>query len=380
MSESQGLLIVTTSYPMGEMRGGEAAGSFVADLAEELSRRVHVRVVAPGSGVERETPTQALEVFRFPAPGKPLSTLKPWNPADLFWILRVLSAGEEVTRRAVADGRVSHILALWALPSGHWARRASLRTGIPYSVWTLGSDIWTLARVPLVRTHLRQVLRDARRCYSDGIKLAEETRKVADRDVAFLPSTRRIGGEQAPPVRILAPYRLLFLGRWHRNKGVDLLLDALGMLDAADWQRIESIEIQGGGPLAPLVRSRVQAFREAGHPVVVGRFLSKVEAEQAIVRSAYVLIPSRIESVPVVFSDAMKLGRPVVAAPVGDLPDLVGTGEPCGVLAGDVSAAAFARALRTALATSPETFAAGVSRQADAFDLAGVAATILAGL
>ena len=60
------------------------------------------------------------------------------------------------------------------------------------------------------------------RCYSDGIKLAEDTRRIAGREVQFLPSTRRIGRVRSEPPRAAAPYRLLFLGRWHPNKGIDL--------------------------------------------------------------------------------------------------------------------------------------------------------------
>ncbi|MPT43185.1 MAG: glycosyltransferase [Klebsiella sp.] len=70
--------------------------------------------------------------------------------------------------------------------------------------------------------------------------------------------------------------------------------------------------------------------------------MSKPEAEAAIVHADCLLIPSRIESIPVVFSDAMKLGRPVVSMPVGDLPQLVGSGV--GILARQVSSQAFASA------------------------------------
>ncbi|WP_237582769.1 hypothetical protein, partial [Salmonella sp. hn-h4] len=79
-----------------------------------------------------------------------------------------------------------------------------------------------------------------------------------------------------PPLpRSQPPYRLLFLGRWHPNKGVDLLLDSLAMLRDEDWQAIERVEIQGGGPMEGLVRERVAALYEARRPVEVGGFLDK---------------------------------------------------------------------------------------------------------
>ena len=182
------IVLVTTSFPiLGD--GSEAAGSFVSDLAEELAKHLPVRVVAPGAHSTREHWADNVEVFRFAAPDKPLSTLKPWMPSDLLAIRRVLAAGEAATREAANAGPTAHILALWALPSGHWARRVSRQAGVPYSVWTLGSDIWTLGRIPVVRSHLRRVLRDAHTCYSDGLKLADDTRAICGREVEFLPST-----------------------------------------------------------------------------------------------------------------------------------------------------------------------------------------------
>ncbi len=49
-------------------------------------------------------------------------------------------------------------------------------------------------------------------------------------------------------IALRAPYRLAFLGRWHPNKGTDLLLDALHQLRDEDWHRIEAVRIAGGAP------------------------------------------------------------------------------------------------------------------------------------
>lgn len=368
------IVLVTTSFPIAN-DGSEAAGSFVSDLADELARHVPVRVVAPGLSSARELWAPNVELFRYAAPAKPLSTLKPWCPTDVVQIARVLRAGIGATHDAVMAGPTEHIFALWALPSGEWARRVAHKHGIGYSVWMLGSDVWSLGRVPVLRGMLARVIREAAHAYADGYQLAEDARRIAGVPVAFLPSTRRVDLCDPPPPRTQPPYRLLFLGRWHPNKGVDLLLDALTLLSDHDWRRIECVEIQGGGPLEPLVRERVTALRHAGRQVELGGFLAKQEAEAAIARADWVLIPSRIESIPVVFSDAMKLNRPVIASPVGDLPRLLadmGSGE----LAEEASAVMFSRAIRRALAVSPRSFEMAVRGQATHFDLATIAANI----
>lgn len=368
------LVLVTTSFPIAG-DGSEAAGAFVGDLALELASHTQVRVVGPGPQTMRETWAPGVEVFRYAAPPQALSTLKPWKPGDWPWIARVLRGGLAATRAAVAEDPSSQIVALWALPCGEWARRVARERDLGYSVWMLGSDIWTLGRIPIVRQMLAHSIREARVAYADGYQLAEDARKISGHPVGFLPSTRRIDSQLRVPRRTSPPYRLLFLGRWHPNKGVDLLLEALAGLDDADWARIEQVDIQGGGPMEAQVRGQVAALRAAGRPVTAGRFLAKAEAEQAILEADWVMLPSRIESIPVVFSDAIKLDRPLVAMPVGDLPRLFASG--CGLLSQDVSAPAFRQALREALHGDFQPDPARMQALATQFSLDAIARQLL---
>jgi glycosyltransferase involved in cell wall biosynthesis len=373
MTDVAGIVLVTTSYPISG-DGSEAAGAFVRDLAEELGQQMPVRVVAPGPTDAVEPECAAVTVHRYAAPERPLSTLRPWHPTEARAIARVMASGLAATRQAVASKPTRRIVALWALPSGHWARRVAREQGLPYDVWTLGSDIWSLGRIPIVRQWLRRVLRDADRCFSDGIRLAEDTRAIAGRPVEFLPSTRRITRRREQPSRDRPPYRLLFLGRWHPNKGIDLLLDALAMLGEEDWSRIESVTIHGGGPMESLVRERVAALMAAGRPVRLGGYLDKSAAEQAICEADWLLIPSRIESIPVVFSDAMKLGCPVIAMPVGDLPRLCQEGA--GIVADAVDATTYGDAIRTAHGARSQVKSEAVAQLASRFALRRIAARL----
>ena len=358
------LVMVTSSFPISG-DGSEAAGGFVADLVEELGKHVPVRVVAPGRTDARELWMKSVEIFRYTAPAQALSTLRLWHPADALRVLRVLHAGQRATEHAVAAGPTAHVLALWALPCGYWARRSARPHGIGYSAWTLGSDIWSLGRIPGVRSLLRKVLRDAEHCWSDGLKLLDDTQAIAGRPVQFLPSTRRIDIKRTEPLRAKPPYRLLFLGRWHPNKGVDLLLEALSQLDETAWESIERVIIAGGGPLEAVVHAGVDRLRQFCRPIRVMGFLDSAAAQATLVDSDYLLLPSRIESIPVVFSDAAKLGLPVIAMPVGDLPRLISEGD-AGTLAARIDAASFASAIAVALESPPS------SRQEQLSELAGM--------
>lgn len=364
---SRGLLLVTTSYPeSGD--GSEAAGAFVADIAQTLAVRSPVRVVAPGKRAGTIETRDGVEIRRFAGTGRPLSLLSPTRPADWPAIISTLRSLRAITLAAGSDGSIAHTLALWVLPSG-WAAAALQRAhGVPYSVWALGSDIWSLGRRPGLRPVLRRVARGATHCYADGLQLGDDAARLSGVAFDFLPSTRRLEGQRTRPPASTPPYRLLFLGRWHPNKGIDLLLDALALLDDDAWTRIAEVRIAGGGPLEALVRERVAVLQSAGRPLRLDGFLDRAQASSAIGDADWLLIPSRIESIPVVFSDAMKLGCPVIATPVGDLPQLFATGA-LGVLADGTAPADIARAIVMALASNPRLLMPAVRAMAQRFDL-----------
>ena len=103
MTQAPALVLISTSFPISG-DGSEAAGSFVSDLVEEISKYVPVRVVAPGPANARERWSSNVEVFRYATPARPLSTLKPWVPSQLAEILRVLRNGANATDDALAAG------------------------------------------------------------------------------------------------------------------------------------------------------------------------------------------------------------------------------------------------------------------------------------
>ena len=366
------LLLVTTSYPeVGD--GSEAAGAFVSDIAQELSARMPVRVVAPGRKEGEDEKAGGPRVWRFAGTGKPLSLLTPANPADWPKIAKVLISMRRQTHAAIADGGVRHILALWALPSGWIARGQARYLRIPYSVWALGSDIWSLGRMPIASMLLRRVVTSAATCFADGLQLAEDAAGMSGRAFEFLPSSRRQLLADRPDLRANPPWRLLFLGRWHPNKGIDLLLDALSLLSDEVWVAIGEVAIAGGGPMDSSVRAGVDRLQALGRPLRLMGFLDADQAACEIVSADWVLIPSRIESIPVVLSDALKAGRPLIVTPVGDMARIVAGSPACGIVASKATAPAFAAAIAEAISRDPRQYVDGVLLAASAFDLARIA-------
>lgn len=369
------IVLITTSFPLFN-DGSEAAGSFVEDFAIALADKVRITVIAPGveKGVEYRSPN--LNIYRFRTLNKPLSLLKADNPLHWLDIFKTLLNGRRLCLEVARQGKIDHILALWVLPSGFWARSVSNYNGTPYSTWALGSDIWSLGRVPVVKNVLKKVLQNSCFNFADGLHLKENVSDISGRCCDFLPSTRKVGAQRVHPLSDKSPYRLAFLGRWHHNKGVDLLIDSLMKLDDFHWSKISEIVICGGGPLNEKVISGGAALSKNGRNVTVRGYLNKKQSLDLLLGSDYVLIPSRIESIPVIFSDAAKCRCPVVCMPVGDLPELIARYK-VGVVARETTAEAFTEAIIKILDLPPASFSGNLKECAKDFNLLNITDQLL---
>ncbi|TPP03926.1 glycosyltransferase [Rhizobium glycinendophyticum] len=113
------------------------------------------------------------------------------------------------------------------------------------------------------------------------------------------------------------PRKLLFVGRFDRQKGLDILLSAMETL------RNEGFELTViGGPVVgkPTMQTLPEYVRNLGwqSPEVISREMTESHA---------IIMPSRWEGFGFVAAEAMRAARPVVASKVGGLKDVVIEGE-----------------------------------------------------
>jgi glycosyltransferase involved in cell wall biosynthesis len=131
-----------------------------------------------------------------------------------------------------------------------------------------------------------------------------------------------IAPHAAPAAYSAGEPRLLCVGRLIPIKGHIVLLRAF----AAARQRLPGLrlDIAGRGPLEPALRALA---RELGVADAV-RFLGHVSPiQRAIEASAIVMVPSLGEGFGMVALEAMERARPVIAASIGGLGELVRHGE-----------------------------------------------------
>ena len=342
----------------------------MADFVEELASHVQVTVLAPGNETKLEE-GKVYHIQKFAVPRLPLSLLNPANIFDWISIVRVILSGIRAINSILKRRPCNSILAFWVLPSGLWAKYASKRFGVPYSTWALGSDIWALGKIPLVRGLLKNILHTSQYCFADGYILKEDVEAISQRNCIFMASSRRLTVSKNKNIAIDPPYKMAFLGRWHVNKGIDLLLEALGMLDENAWSKIEKIRICGGGPLEEDVSKAIDKLHFNGRPVYKSGFLDKSQAAELFMWADYILIPSRIESIPVVFSDAMQCGVPVITTPVGDLPRIVKKYD-VGIVATDVTSYAIYNAICKSLDKSPSEYYTNTQLASQEFNIKGI--------
>ncbi len=137
-----------------------------------------------------------------------------------------------------------------------------------------------------------------------------------------------------------------WVGRLSREKGLDLLVDALR--DLADLPL--EVAIVGDGPERSALEKRVAT---AAIPVGRVRWLGVVPDAGRLFRAFDLFaLSSRTEGTPIVLFEAMAAGVPIVATRVGGVPDVVGDAE--AFLAAPADPGALARAIREAVLNPAE--------------------------
>jgi glycosyltransferase involved in cell wall biosynthesis len=289
---------------------------FAAALVE---RGCDVTVLTPDkAGPKAPCATHTVRWFRWAGSSKPLVDFSLRSPNDLRLILSLLRSGERALRTLVADAHIEAVLALWAVPSGYLAWRAC-PPRIPYSVWALGSDIHTWARRPVVGGLVRRILRDAQHRFADGIELGAEVTRISGRPCDFMPSTRRLPAPAALPHVLGAGVNFLFVGRLEAVKGADVIVDAMLTLlaDGVD----ASLVMCGAGSMEAALKARVDAAHRSDRIALLSSQPGEVIAGYMAACDCLV-VPSRNESIPIVFSEALQAGLPMLVTDVGDMGEL----------------------------------------------------------
>lgn len=225
---------------------------------------------------------------------------------------------------AAVDGRPAILDAHYVYPDGVAALRIAAEVGVPCFVTARGSDLNVLAQRPAIARQIRDVAGAAA-----GLFAVSEPLCRVFAEVAGLPGTAvtlarngvdfdffRPGDEDAGRDALGLPRGVPLVA------GVGRLVPGKGFHTMARALRLLPTEVQfavaGAGPEA----ARLRALAPEGRLHLLGA-RSREDVVRLLQAADLLVLPSEREGWPNVVTEALACGTPVIATPVGGIPDIL---------------------------------------------------------
>ena len=319
MTTASKICLITNRYPA---HPDDVASPFVRDFHVGLKKKgLDVSVFTPQYHTPKIEWTEDVVRFHWRGGEKVVGSLSFFNPKELLDLCSFFKNGKRQLIEHLKQAMPDQCLALWALPSGWFAYQAKKELGIPYSVWCLGSDIYVWAKKPILHRITKKVLQEADYLFADGFDLKEKVEELSDRKCLFLPSMRKLPPESEKRAQLdSTKSNFLYIGRWEKKKGVDDLIQAFDLV----CRKLSHINlyILGWGELEDEMKKLVKKLKLEDTVKIIGRVSTSLVADY-IKQSDCVVIPSKGDSIPLVFSEALQMGTPLIVTDVGDMSYLV---------------------------------------------------------
>lgn len=121
------------------------------------------------------------------------------------------------------------------------------------------------------------------------------------------------------------PMRFMFMGRLHAHKGIKEIVAASRML--ADRGFKFEVNFCGDGPLRNWLQNEITELSRANPYLKYAGVAYGEKKEAALIAAAVMLLPSYAEGFPYALLEAATFSMPIIATPVGAIPDVIVNGR-----------------------------------------------------
>jgi glycosyltransferase involved in cell wall biosynthesis len=356
------VLFIVTAYPRHE---GDIITPWMGETISRLrAAGTDVEVLAPSYKGGGAIQIDGVKVHRFRYAPSRMETLThdmpaveriKRSPAFAALLPSYIAAGSEAAARVAREGRFDVVHAFWPIPHGIFgvaARNASSAALV--STFFSAELMWKGPLRTAFAPILRRIIRN-----SDAITvISSYTRErlheyEAGVDTVTIPfgAAAKNQGSTTPSHRSATdPFELLFVGRLVKRKGVNVLLNAVKLLEG---DRRLHLRIVGGGPELGELQQLATALGITDKVTFDGVVTNERIAElfrqcDALVLPAVVTETGDTEGLGVVLIEAMGYGKPVIASAAGGIVDIVKDND-TGLLVPPGDAAALAGSITRAM-------------------------------
>ncbi len=173
------------------------------------------------------------------------------------------------------------------------------------------------------RIAFNRLFRRCQHTVSLGGRLTEILRKRVARPEQLIVLPNATNPVDQPPEDVIkrpeGKIKFMFVGRFTSNKGIDVLLNAVQLLNEEGLQDRFELDLCGKGPLLEEMRSSFPLSN-----VRFRGFVSDEELDRAYLENHILVLPTLFEGMPTVVLEGMARAMPVIVTDVGATLELVG--------------------------------------------------------
>ena len=307
------ICVITSTFPTNE---ADPIGGFILDFCLKLSEYHKVSVITQKRSDEYKI-NRKINLVTFDWTGNriPLADLKFYKPNHLYHFFSLTINARKTIKSFLRSSNIDYTFALWAIPSGILSYYLFRKNNTPYDVWCLGSDIWKHKDNFLTKSLLIRILTNSKNLYADGFEFCNEIETLSKKQCLFLPSSRVIRKTEVED-GAKGKKRFVFIGRYHYNKGPDILIEAIKNLPQQILEKSEFVFFGTG----LLKKQLIESLNKKILPhVYIHDILDNESIYSTLAYAHFLIIPSRFDSIPVILSDSLQCLTPIIGADIGDL-------------------------------------------------------------